>query len=29
MNILSILIVDDEFLARKELANKLYDYVKN
>ena len=29
MNILNVLIVDDEFLARKELANKLYDYNKN
>ncbi|MEN8194384.1 MAG: LytTR family DNA-binding domain-containing protein [Bacteroidota bacterium] len=29
MKILNILIVDDEFLARKELANRLYDYKKN
>ena len=29
MNILNVLIVDDEFLARKELANKLFDYNKN
>ncbi|MEN8155196.1 MAG: LytTR family DNA-binding domain-containing protein [Acidobacteriota bacterium] len=29
MKILNILIVDDEFLARKELANRLYDYSGN
>ncbi len=29
MNILNVLIVDDEFLARKELAKRLYDYNEN
>ena len=29
MNVLNILIVDDEFFARKELANRLYDYNEN
>jgi len=29
MSILSVLIVDDEFLARKELVKRIYDYNKN